>query len=168
MAGGGQGPEHDRCLALAARLGGQATVHGYVSHRRLARLMQQAHIQVLPSFFEGLPLVLFEGLASGCRIIAANLSGFTEFFSGAHPDTVRLIDLPALETIDRPFEKDEVHLEKLLAKTLEEMMAVARRRPDVDDPGADKIARNYTWQRVFENVLTVYETVARKPRMAGV
>jgi len=124
--------------------------------------MKQAHIQVLPSFFEGLPLVLFEGLASGCRIITTNLSGFTEIFSQARRDTVQLIDLPDLETIDRPFKKDEALLESLLAETLASMMSTVRQRPDFEDPGADQIAQYYTWQHVFENVLSVYEAVARK------
>jgi glycosyltransferase involved in cell wall biosynthesis len=30
------------------------------------------------SFYEGLPLVILEGLASGCRIVATDLRGTTE------------------------------------------------------------------------------------------
>lgn len=164
MAGGGQGPEYETCLGLAGRLGTRVTVHGFVDHQRLSELMQQAHLQVLPSFFEGLPLVLFEGLASGCRIITTRLSGFTEIFSQARRDTVRLIDLPKLATIDRPFEKDEVQLEKMLAGALEDMLAAVRRKPDFSDPAADRIARQYTWQRVFEKVLSVYRSAARKKK----
>ena len=156
MAGGGQGPEYDTCMALAANLGGQVTVHGYVNHPHLSRLMKQAHIQVLPSFFEGLPLVLFEGLASGCRIITTNLSGFAELFSRARRDTVRLIQLPPLETIDRPFKKDEASLENILAGALEEMMAIVRHSPDFEDPGAERIASRFTWQHVFASVQSVY------------
>ena len=159
MAGGGQGPEYDACLHLAENLGPQVTLHGYVNHVRLAQLMQQAHIQVLPSFFEGLPLVLFEGLASGCRIITTNLSGFAEIFSRASRDTVKLIDLPPLETIDRPYQKDEARLENTLVRELVAMMAAVRKSADFDDPRAVEIARAYTWQRVFERVLSVYRAV---------
>ena len=162
MAGGGQGPEYETCLALADTLGERVTVHGYVNHHRLSELMKQAHIQVLPSFFEGLPLVLFEGLASGCRLIATNLSGFTEIFGPARRDTVQLIDLPPLETIDRPFEKDAPRMEKMLAEALEKMMFTVRHTPDFDDSGADAIAQRYTWQRVFEKVLSVYRNVANE------
>ena len=83
MAGSGNGPEYDECMHLARQLGARVTLHGYVSHSRLAELMKLAHIQVLPSFFEGLPLVLFEGLASGCRVITTELSGFREIFGKA-------------------------------------------------------------------------------------
>lgn len=160
MAGNGQGPEYDECLSLAEELGTRVTLHGQVTHCRLSQLMKQSHIQVLPSFFEGLPLVLFEGLASGCRIVTTNLSGFEETFGRTKPDTVKLLDLPPLESIDRPYQKDLPGLEKQLSAALIEMIASVRQAPDFDDPQADRIASYYTWQRVFERVMTVYlETV---------
>ena len=163
LAGSGSGLEYDECIGLARQLGSRVTLHGHVSHRRLADLMKRAHIQVLPSFFEGLPLVLFEGLASGCRIITTELSGFREIFGKARSDTVRLIPLPPLETIDRPYRKDEARLIDVLSDSLLEMIATVRRSPGVDDPQIDKIATDYTWSRVFARTLSVYEEVANKP-----
>jgi glycosyltransferase involved in cell wall biosynthesis len=160
LAGSGNGPEHDECIHLARQLGTRVTLYGYVSHRRLAALMKTAHIQLLPSFFEGLPLVLFEGLASGCRVITTELTGFREIFGQARPDTVRLIPLPPLETIDRPFQKDEAQLIQTLSDSIVSMMATVRRSPTVDDPQAEHIATDYTWGRVFERTLSVYEDVA--------
>jgi glycosyltransferase involved in cell wall biosynthesis len=159
VAGGGSGPEYEMCIDLIRQLGRRVTLHGYVSHRRLAQLMKQAHIQVLPSFFEGLPLVLFEGLASGCRIITTELPGFRDIFGKAGKETVRLIPLPPLETIDRPYQKDEARLIDALSESLLEMMAIAGRLPDVDDPQADKIAAAYTWPQVFKRTLSVYKAL---------
>jgi len=159
MAGSGNGPEFNDCMALAEKLGQKVTNHGYVSHKRLAQLMKQAHIQVLPSFFEGLPLVLFEGLASGCRIITTKLTGFQEIFGKTNSETVRLIDLPPFETIDRPYKADEALLEKVLSETLLDMMAAVKKSPDFDDPQAEDIARRYTWGRIFQRVLSVYRDV---------
>jgi len=163
LAGSGNGPEFDECMALANRLGAKVSNHGYVSHRRLAALMQQAHIQVLPSFFEGLPLVLFEGLACGCRIITTRLPGFAEMFGKAREDTVRLIPLPPLETVDRPYAKDEEALIDALAQSLVEMIAAVKQSPQINDPQADRIAIDYTWSRVVGRTLSVYaEMVAKK------
>jgi glycosyltransferase involved in cell wall biosynthesis len=159
LAGGGSGPEFDTCMTLAAQLGPKVTHHGYVSHFRLSQLMKNAHVQLLPSFFEGLPLVLFEGLASGCRIIATQLAGFDEIFGSAHRDTVDLIPLPALETIDRPYRKDEAGLQDALCESILRMMAAVKKSPDVDDPRAEKIASEYTWPRVFERTRAVYGQV---------
>jgi glycosyltransferase involved in cell wall biosynthesis len=163
LAGSGSGPEFSECLALVQRLGRKVTYHGQVSHRRLAELMKRAHVQVLPSFFEGLPLVLFEGLASGCRIVATKLSGFAEIFGPAGNDTIDLIPLPPLESIDRPFPADAAQLEKTLGEHILKMIERVRMAPDVDDPGADRIAARFTWARVFERTLTVYmEAVGRR------
>ncbi len=161
LAGSGNGPEYDECIDLANQLGSRVTMHGYVSHRLLAELMQQAHIQVLPSFFEGLPLVLFEGLASGCRIITTELPGFREIFGEAKKDTVYLIPLPPLEAIDRPYQRDEPSLIAALSNSLLEMITTAERFPNFDDPQAEKIAQNYTWSRVFKRTFSVYEEVLR-------
>lgn len=163
MAGSGSGPEYETCIDLASQLGDRVTLHGHVSHRRLAELMKKAHIQVLPSFFEGLPLVLFEGLASGCRVITTELPGFREIFGNARQDTIRLIPLPPLKTIDQPYPKDEAWLIDALSKNLLEMIATARRFPDVDDPKTDQIATHYTWTRVFERTLSVYRSLVSTP-----
>lgn len=159
MAGSGKGPEYDTCMELAGQLEQKVTVHGFVDHLTLSGLMKKCHIQVLPSFFEGLPLVLFEGLASGCRIITTCLTGYNEIFGKADPDTVRLIQLPELETIDRPYKKDEATLEQLLIKAFIEMIESARTEPDYKDTQAEKIARSFTWEQVFSRIETVYKDV---------
>jgi len=156
MAGGGNGPEFNECMDLAEKLGNKVTNHGYVNHRRLSELMKKAHVQLLPSFFEGLPLVLFEGLASGCRIITTNLSGFDEIFGRANKDTIDLIQLPPLETMDRPYQKDEAQLKNALCKSILNMIAAVKKSPDVEDPQARKIPSDYTWPQVFERTLSVY------------
>ena len=83
-----------------------------------------------------LPLVLFEGLASGCRVIATELSGFNEIFGNANSDTIDLIQLPPLETIDRPYQKDEADLENVLCQSILNMMTAVKKYPDVVDPQA--------------------------------
>jgi len=157
MAGSGRGPEFEDCIDLIKKLGPKVTNHGYVTHHRLSALMKKAHIQMLPSFFEGLPLVLFEGLASGCRIITNNLSGFDEIFGGAKRETVDLIQLPALETIDQPYQKDEEWLQDELAGKIVKMMSNVKECPDFDDPQAEKIVSQYIWKKIFKRILSVYQ-----------
>ena len=161
MAGSGSGPEYNHCMKLVEKLGPKVTNHGYISHQMLAELMQKAHVQVLPSFFEGLPLVLFEGLASGCRIITTRLSGFDEIFGRAKKETIDLIQLPVLETIDAPYQKDEPQLENALYTSILNMIAIVKKSPDVEDPQAEKITSHYSWPRVFERTLSVYKDAIR-------
>ena len=47
------------------------TLHGQLNQPQLAVLMRRCGVCVLPSFYEGLPLVLIEAAACGCRIVAA-------------------------------------------------------------------------------------------------
>ena len=48
-------------------------VLGRLSDAELVRAMQRAQAFVLPSLYEGLPLVLVEAAAAGCRIVATAL-----------------------------------------------------------------------------------------------
>ncbi len=167
LAGSGSGPEFNDCIELSKQLGSKVTNHGYVTHTRLSELMKQAHVQVLPSFFEGLPLALFEGLASGCRIITTNLSGFQEIFGRADPGTIQLMDLPPLETIDRPYKIHETQMEKDLSRIILRMMAMVRKSPDFCDPRAEEIAAAFTWQRVFEPIAAVYQEAVNLRKKRG-
>jgi glycosyltransferase involved in cell wall biosynthesis len=159
MAGSGKGPECTECLDLMEQLGSKVTNHEFISHERLAGLMRKAHVQVLPSFFEGLPLVLFEGLASGCRIITTQLSGFDEIFGKARSDTIDLIPLPTLKSIDTPHQKDEAYLENALSGSILNMIAIVKKNPDFDDEQAEQIASGYTWSHIFYKTRSVYHEV---------
>lgn len=69
LVGGGSGPEKAECLELAALLGNEKiTMHDPMPQAALADIIKQAHVFVLPSLYEGLPLVLLEALACGCRL----------------------------------------------------------------------------------------------------
>ena len=55
------------------------TVHGYVSDEDLMRLYKESSIFVLPSEWEGHPLVLLEAWASGIPVLGTNVEGIREF-----------------------------------------------------------------------------------------
>jgi hypothetical protein len=90
------------------------------------------------------------------------LSGFKEIFGKAKSDTINLIQLPPLETIDRPYRKDEVQLETVLCKSILDMIAAVKKSPDFDDPQAEKIASDYTWPCVFERTVSVYRDALKQ------
>lgn len=162
LVGSGSGPEKDLCLNLAAGLGERVTVHGILSHKALGDLMRQSDIFVLPSFFEGLPLVLLEALACGCHIVTTNLPGVRELFGAPHPHMVRMVELPKLETVDRPYKKDMPLLEARLAKALEQSIAdvINGIRPDTDY--IYKIIQPFTWEKIFLKIESVYRQVVGK------
>jgi len=161
LAGGGTGQEKQECLALAADLGGRVEVHGSLSHESLARLMRRSHLFVLPSFFEGLPLVLMEALSSGCRILTTALPGTREIFEETRSGMVDFLELPALETVDTPFQKDLPALEQALAHALEISITKADQNRQPDFAQLNRLSSTYTWENVFSRMEAIYKKVCR-------
>ncbi len=156
MAGSSSGPEQAQCLSLAEKLGKKAVYHGPLSHEELSELMRKAHIFILPSFYEGMPLVLMEALACGCRIVTTALPGVMEIFKRQQPEMVRMIALPPLKDIDSPYEEDEEKLESMLCCALEETIASVIKNPQPDLSYVRQTGACFTWEKIFSNIEDVY------------
>ncbi|WP_176761214.1 glycosyltransferase family 4 protein [Desulforhopalus singaporensis] len=162
LAGSGTGSEEQECLSLASRLSGLVTVCGHLPQDRFAELMAQCHIFVLPSYYEGLPLVLLEALGAGCRIVTTNLPGCTELLGGCSEDLVRFIPLPPLETVDSPKKTDEKMLRLRLEKALKSMIATVVENPTLPTQEIDAILAANSWQAVFQKIENSYRSVIDK------
>jgi len=163
LAGSSTGRELETCLTLARALGPKAVHHGPLSHEALGALMRRCHVFVLPSFFEGLPLVLMEALASGCRIIATALPGVTEILGTGETPMVRLIPLPELKTIDTPHPKDERDLETLLAQALDRVADEVAQGPAPDPSVFRRLSGPYTWEKIYKKIEAVYTGLVPGP-----
>ena len=160
LVGAGSGPEKDLCLELAASHGTRVTIHGLLSHEKLGVLMRRCDIFVLPSFFEGLPLVLLEAMACGCRIVTTDLPGARELFAEPHPHMVRMVELPRLETVDRPYTTDEPLLEARLVAALEESISDVMNGVRPDEAYIRRITEPFTWEKIFLRIEGVYNRAA--------
>jgi glycosyltransferase involved in cell wall biosynthesis len=160
LVGAGSGPEKDLCLELAESHGDRVTVHGLLSHEKLGGLMRRCDIFVLPSFFEGLPLVLLEAMACGCRIVTTDLPGARELFAEPHPHMVRMVALSRLETVDRPYTSDEPLLEARLVAALEESISDVMNGVRPDEAYIRKITEPFTWEKIFLRIEGVYNRAA--------
>jgi glycosyltransferase involved in cell wall biosynthesis len=74
----GDGPDRANLEAAAADLGDRVSFTGYLSQDQVAHAMQAADIIVLPSFAEGVPVVLMEAFASTKPVIATQVAGVGE------------------------------------------------------------------------------------------
>jgi glycosyltransferase involved in cell wall biosynthesis len=156
LVGSGSGKERDDCIMLARDLGERVIMHGALSQKGLAEIMKQCHIVVLPSFYEGLPLVLLEGLASGCRVVATDLPGIKEVLGGIQADFISLVKTPRLLHIDQPYHEDETVFEENLAHAVKTQIHAARQCSRIDlSPVQDKIA-SFSWAGIFKKVQNVY------------
>lgn len=74
----GDGPDMAAIRALADPLGDAVRLTGYQSQAEVAQILSTADAMVLPSFAEGVPVVLMEMLASGKPVIATQVAGVSE------------------------------------------------------------------------------------------
>ena len=76
----GDGPERGAAEARVASLdlGAAVTFHGSQSSDAVAELLARADVMVLPSFAEGVPVVLMEAMASTLPVVASRVAGVQE------------------------------------------------------------------------------------------
>lgn len=162
LAGGGTDPERAECIDLAGRLGNRAVIAGSLRQEEFAATLSGANVFILPSLYEGLPLVLPEALASGCLCLATDLPGVRDILKIAGKDWLRLIPCPPLEgadTIAPGYESKFVSdIAATLRKALTDILA-GRPSPESYRELAERLKKS-TWQAVFQRVEKVYRTLA--------
>jgi glycosyltransferase involved in cell wall biosynthesis len=154
MAGSGVGVEADMIHQRIKELGGLVVHHGQLAQVELADLMQQCSVCVLPSFYEGVPLVLVEALACGCRLVTSRLPGIVNQLVPSLGHFIELVPLPRMETVDVPHEPDLPDFVKALSGALERTMSLPL--IDVDSLKFATALGPFTWARVFEQVESMW------------
>ncbi len=150
LVGSGSGIEHSHCLDLARRLENRVTIHGAISQDKLASLMRASHILVLPSLYEGLPLVVLEALACGCRVIATALDGTEEIAAQLGSEHLILLPAPSVIDVDKTILDDEARFVQSLQEALGSCLS--NRRDTL--PPAD--LSHYHWNSVFRRIQAVW------------
>jgi colanic acid/amylovoran biosynthesis glycosyltransferase len=76
----GEGPMRERLLRRSKRLGitDRVRLEGAVGQDAMARYYARADVFCLPSFAEGVPVVLMEAMASGRPVVATRIAGVPE------------------------------------------------------------------------------------------
>lgn len=74
----GDGPERTALEGRAAQLGVAVDFAGYRSQDEVASALADSDLFVLPSFAEGVPVVLMEAMASGLPVVTTRIAGIPE------------------------------------------------------------------------------------------
>lgn len=77
----GDGTDRDTLETLAKALGDAVAFAGALSQAEVAAALRKADIFVLPSFAEGVPVVLMEAMATELPVIASHVAGVPELVS---------------------------------------------------------------------------------------
>lgn len=101
IGSGGDPGEFQAIRDAAAGKSYQVELPGQLGQSEIARIYQRSHLFVLPSYYEGMPLVVPEALACGLSVAVTDLPGFTSWLA-PFTDRVRLIPRPPMKTLDSP------------------------------------------------------------------
>lgn len=153
ICGSGAGEEAQHLETVMAKRDG-VVWHGMISQQRLAELFRSAWVFALPSLYEGLPLVLVEAAACGCRIVATALPGVTTV-AGALGDRLTVIPMPELEGPDRLAGGARAGFVAGIEAALE--AALAQGAAALPEP--ERLAP-FTWRAVFARVEAIWNEVA--------
>lgn len=150
LAGGGTGEEAETIMsAIEATVG--ADYVGRLSQQELAALFNRASILVLPSFYEGLPLVVIEALACGMKVVVNELSGLREWLGDTINNSGRItyVEMPRIIEPDICMPDDEEAYVWRLANAIEQSAACDG---DVTPAFREDIVSR-SWSGVFNNVM---------------
>lgn len=146
--------EYRRIRGQAARSRYGIEFLGKLSQADLAREYRRADAFVLPSFFEGLPLVVVEALACGCTAVVTDLPGIRPWIEAQAPDApVVFVEPPRIVNADEPVAEDLPAFERRLADAIVRALRAPRARCDLS---------HLSWDALAARVLDVCAGLARR------
>ncbi len=157
LAGGIGGEEGRELEKKAKEVGENVEILGQVEQGELAQGLRNGHILVLPSYYEGFPMVVVEALASGMEVIVNDLPGLREGLGEEILDSgrVHLLPMPELEGVDMisPLHRDR-YVEELREKLKE---VIEGERSEISP-----ILSNLSWEGIGKRYLDLMEELCKK------
>ena len=151
LAGGcGSQEELEKLHHLGENAPCPVTFLGKLDQAALAKQMNSCDVFVLPSFYEGLPLVLIEAMACGMRTVCTDLPGIRPWLDRAIPGHgCVFVAPPRLRNADEPMPEDLPDFETRLAEAME--AAADSRLPDME------LVRRLSWNALCRKLLAIFD-----------
>lgn len=151
LAGGyGDPAEYEKLLRLAAEAPCKITFLNKLDQQQLAFHMNSSHIFVLPSFYEGLPLVLIEAMACGLHTVCTDLPGIRPWLDRAIPQNGTVfVAPPRMYHTDIPIPEDLPAFEQMLAHAIE--TASNQPLPDI------RHVKTLSWDSLCRKLLALWK-----------
>lgn len=133
LAGGwGSEEQKQQAEALIAEGGYDVELAGCLDQHRLAEEFNRGDVFVLPSFYDGLPLVLAESMSCGMKVVCTDLPGIRPWMDEYVPGHgIRFVTPPRMVDIDTPLEEDLPRFRQELAAAIREAAAAPAGKPDL-------------------------------------
>lgn len=141
----GDGPLRSEMESMAHRLEIQDKVRFLGLRSDVNVLMQQADILVLPSRWEGLPMVVLESMAAACPVVASTVGGVPEIIEDGVTGWLVPPENPAA-----------------LAEVLLSVLNNPHKRLEVAEAALRKVKEYYSIERMAHSVLSCYKDILRR------
>jgi len=155
VAGDGAGEEADKLRQQMKNQHPGVLLHGQLGQHDLANLMRRCQVCVLPSFYEGVPLVLAEAAACGCRIVATDLPGVEEQLTPYLGPVLHKVATPPLQGLDTPDPAGLPAFVNDLQKQLKSALSAAEN--SLPASARSIYFHPLTWSAVFDRVETTWK-----------
>ncbi|WPC40819.1 glycosyltransferase family 4 protein [Clostridium sp. JS66] len=160
LAGSGTGSQFKAIEKIAEESRLKVILKGSIPQNELSKLFRESHLFVFPSFFEGLPLVLTEALASDMLIVTTNLPGVKDFFGDYinKKGLIEYVKMPSLKSLDEPFEEDLPNFEEEFSKAIENQLEKIKNKYYKKDPKVKEVIDNMSWKGVFNKIENLFNS----------
>ena len=129
---------------------------GRVEQSILAEELNKSDVFVLPSYYEGLPLVILEAMACGNYIICTDIEGVSQWLGEEinNSGLIDYIDLPKMKSIGVPFETEKKQYIKRLSKGIEKAIDYRKKnRYEYID------IKSLSWKNLGIKLLDIFQSI---------
>lgn len=148
--------EYQAILKAAASCGHEVRFLGRISQEELAHEYRAAQLFVLPSFYEGLPLVAIEALSCGCQVVMTELAGIRPWIeSNVENAPITWVRPPKMQGLDEPLAEELAPFEERLAAALRAALQKPMPQLCIDELAWDGLVR-----RVLSICSNLYDVTA--------
>jgi glycosyltransferase involved in cell wall biosynthesis len=141
----GEGPRRRDLLRHRDRLGLKGHVSFLGFRTDIPQILADSDIFVLPSLWEGMPIVLLEALAAGLPAVATDVPGVTEVLTDGETGLV----VPPKDA-------------GALARALRELLDDPALRRRFAQAGRRRVAEDFGWEKVVATTMALYERLLQE------
>ncbi len=155
IAGSGNVTEEtDAIYRAAEKCRHEVDFTGNVSQDKLAKVFRESDIFILPSFYEGLPLVLIEALASGLKVVTTDLPGVKQWIGKKINSCgiISYVKLPKMAKVDVPFPEELPDFEDRLKKAIDNQINMLLEHKNICGDWVYESIKKLSWTGVFETI----------------
>ena len=150
VGGAGNQVEAAKLYQLAKECPAKVELTGRLHQEEVAQLMRQHEVFVLPSFYEGLPLVVIEALACGMKVVCTDLPGIKEWMDAQlEGHGVIFVKPPEMIREDEPLKEELPEFEHRLAGALETAVQ--------SEVGETSGLKQLSWEGIGKRILVFFE-----------